>query len=78
MFFIFHKMSWFAINMFQFRLSSSFLIIASFLFCFFLSHSTALVEQIRTIKKTSEARLEMMKKEVITVEGELEEVILAF
>ena len=37
-------------------------------------HSTALVDQIRTIKKTSEARLEMMKKEVITVEGELEEV----
>lgn len=39
--------------------------------CFF---STALVDQIRTIKKTSEARLEMMKKEVISVEAELEEV----
>eukprot|EP01032_Pedospumella_encystans_P011606 gene11606-13487_t len=39
-----------------------------------INNSTALVDQIRTIKKTSEARLEMMKKEVITVEGELEEV----
>lgn len=37
-------------------------------------NSTALVEQIRSIKKTSEARLEMMKKEVIAVEAELEEV----
>ena len=33
-----------------------------------------MVDQIRSIKKTSEARLEMMKKEVIAVEGELEEV----
>ena len=32
------------------------------------------MEQIRTIKKTSEARLETMKKEVVVVEAELEEV----
>jgi len=51
---------------------------SSFHLPFFWTHSTALVEQIRTIKKTSEARLEMMKKEVITVEGELEEVIFGW
>jgi hypothetical protein len=33
-----------------------------------------MVEQIRTIKKASEARLETMKKEVVVVEAELEEV----
>ncbi|KAJ1432489.1 hypothetical protein B484DRAFT_429886 [Ochromonadaceae sp. CCMP2298] len=39
-----------------------------------INNSTALVEQIRTIKKASEARLETMKKEVVVVEAELEEV----
>jgi Skp family chaperone for outer membrane proteins len=45
--------------------------LSPFCVCF---HSTALVEQIRTIKKASEARLETMKKEVVAVEAELEEV----
>jgi len=60
-------------------LSSSFVINLFFFLSSSLlssSRSTALVDQIRTIKKTSEARLEMMKKEVISVEGELEEVRL--
>lgn len=33
-----------------------------------------MIDQIRTLKKASEARLELMKKEVIVVEAELEEV----
>jgi Skp family chaperone for outer membrane proteins len=47
---------------------------ADFCFISVRCYSTALVEQIRSIKKTSEARLEMMKKEVVAVEAELEEV----
>lgn len=39
-----------------------------------ISNSSGLIDQINGIKKTSEARLEAMKKEVVTVESELEEV----
>ena len=38
-----------------------------------ITHSAALVEQINTIKKMSESKLDMMKKEVGLVEAELEE-----
>jgi len=39
-----------------------------------LNNSSALEQQINTIKKTSEARLDTLKKEVVAVESELEEV----
>ncbi len=41
---------------------------------FFSSFRSALEQQINTIKKTSEARLDTLKKEVVAVESELEEV----
>ncbi len=40
----------------------------------FSSFRSALEQQINTIKKTSEARLDTLKKEVVAVESELEEV----
>jgi uncharacterized membrane protein YgcG len=45
------------------------LLISFFLFC-----SSVLEQQIHVIKKTSESRLESLKKEVVSVESELEEV----
>lgn len=38
-----------------------------------IKNGSALIEQINTIKKASEAKLDTMKKEVVTVEEELEE-----
>lgn len=59
------------------RLSFSYSWISSWIILFlFLCRwdcSAALVEQINTIKKMSEAKLDMMKKEVVAVEAELEE-----